>query len=200
MPTLLRIDCSPRLEQSHSRQLADFIESRWKTLHPDGHVIYRDLAWKPVPHLSNETIAGFQCSPENMTDQLKAATAVSDELIAELKNATEVIISSPLYNLSTPSVLKAYIDQIVRSGHTFAVRDDGSYQGLLAGRKVHLALVMGASSTRFPDFQQNYLKAVLNIIGLEVANVFRLEDTSNPEAVTKNLPLIHHQITKQFSA
>lgn len=200
MPTLLRIDCSPRLRQSHSRQLADLIESRWKVLYPTARVIYRDLAKRPVPHLNNEAIAGFQSHPENMTDELKSATAISDELICELKNASEIIISSPLYNLSTPSVLKAYIDQIVRSEHTFSVRNDGSYQGLLTDRKVHLALAMGASSNSVPDFQQSYLKAILSMIGLEVENVFSLEDTINPETLRKNLSLVQHQIQNQLSA
>lgn len=203
MPTLLRIDCSPRTKQSHSRRLADFIESKWLELYPRASVVYRDLIKTHVPHISNDTITGFHTPSSEMTLALKEATALSDELISEVKQADEIIISSPLYNLSTPSVLKAYIDQIVRSGHTFRVRTDGSYEGLLKGRKVHLALVMGANYTndshRLPDFQQSHLKAILNLIGLEIANVFSLEGTADYKALERNLPLIHNQIVKEFS-
>lgn len=204
MPTLLRIDCSPRTKKSHSRRLADFIESKWLELYPRSTVLYRDLLKTNIPHISNDTIAGFHTPSSEMTLILKEATALSDELISEFKQADEIIISSPLYNLSTPSVLKAYIDQIVRSGHTFEVKADGSYEGLLKGRKVHLALVMGANYTddsyRLPDFQQAHLKAILGLIGLEVTNVFSLEGTADYKVLKKNLPTVHNQIITEFSA
>lgn len=202
MPTLLRIDCSPRIAQSHSRRLADFIESKWTASNPGGHVLYRDLAKSEIPHISNETISAFHSRPEEMPLALKEASALSDELIKELKKADEILISSPLYNLSNPSVLKAYIDQIVRSEHTFTLKPDGSYEGLLEGRRVYLALVMGAhytqASHRPPDFQQAYLKAILSFIGLEVSGVFSLEGTADPAALKRNLPAIHQQITNKF--
>ncbi|MCE7996231.1 MAG: FMN-dependent NADH-azoreductase [Roseivirga sp.] len=203
MPSLLRIDCSPRVTQSHSRRLADFIESQWTAKHPDGQIIYRDLAKSDIPHISNETISGFHSRQDEMTWALKEATSLSDELIKELKSADELLISSPLYNLSCPSVLKAYIDQIVRSGHTFRLRPDGNYEGLLKGKNAYLALVMGAHYTqeahRPPDFQQAYLRAILGFIGLEVSSVFSLEGTADPSALKQNLPTIHNQITQQFS-
>lgn len=204
MSTLLRIDCSPRIAPSHSRRLADFIESKWIANHPEGHIQYRDLAKSEIPHISNETISAFQSQPEGMTLALKDASALSDELVKELKSADEILISSPLYNLSSPSVLKAYIDQVVRSGHTFTVKPDGSYEGLLKGRRVYLALVMGAhytqASHRPSDFQQAYLKAILSVIGLEVSRVFSLEGTADPAALKHNLPAIQQQITNEFSS
>jgi FMN-dependent NADH-azoreductase len=43
---------------------------------------------------------------------------VSDDLVAEIKSADHILIGTPMYNFSIPAILKAYIDQIVRSGVT----------------------------------------------------------------------------------
>src|SRR5262245_46329995 len=128
-PTLLRIDASARTEGSHSRTLADGVQARWLKAHPHGRVIRRDLAVAPQAHIEAATIQGFYTPPEQMTPELRAATAQSDELIAELKAAHTVLIAAPIYNFSIPSSLKAWIDQVVRIGHTFAYQD-GQFTGL----------------------------------------------------------------------
>ena len=43
MPTLLHLDSSP-LESSISRELTREFVKTWKAAHPDGEIIYRDLA------------------------------------------------------------------------------------------------------------------------------------------------------------
>ena len=49
----------------------------------------------------------------------------SDELIAELLAANEVVISTPMYNFNVPAVLKAWIDHIVRLNKTFSFGPEG---------------------------------------------------------------------------
>jgi FMN-dependent NADH-azoreductase len=46
MPTLLHLDSSP-LESSISRELTREFVKTWQNVHPDGTVIYRDLAANP---------------------------------------------------------------------------------------------------------------------------------------------------------
>ncbi|MEX0360710.1 MAG: FMN-dependent NADH-azoreductase, partial [Allomuricauda sp.] len=108
MKTLLRIDCSARKLGSHSRELADYFEARWKQSNPDGRVVHRDLTREQLPHIQNNTIEGFHVSPDKADVHQKNAVALSDRLISELKKADEVVVSSPLYNLNVPSNLKAY--------------------------------------------------------------------------------------------
>lgn len=203
MTTLLRIDASSRTEGSHSRSLADFAEARWKERNPNGKVIYRDLVKTAIPHIHNDTIAGFYTPADTMTLALKEATALSDELIAELKSADQILISSPLYNLSVPSNLKAWIDQVTRVGHTFGITEEGAYYGLLKGKKAYLALVKGGSYAGTPmeayDFQGPYLRSILQHMGIEVTEVFSLEGSSEAKALTHNLPIIHDQIAKTFN-
>jgi FMN-dependent NADH-azoreductase len=46
MPTLLQLDSSP-LESSISRELTREFAKTWQNAHPDGRVVYRDLAANP---------------------------------------------------------------------------------------------------------------------------------------------------------
>ena len=160
MKTLLRIDASSRVNGSHSRKLANYLEAAWKHQYPEGKVIYRDLLTQPIPHIANSTIKGFYTSPELQNEQTKSALSLSDTLIGELQSADEVLITSPLYNLNVPSSLKAYIDQIVRVGHTFTIDKNGIFKGLLRDKKAYLVLVKGGVYTDTPmeefDFQIPY--------------------------------------------
>jgi len=103
MTYILRIDTSPRKSDSLSRQLADYVEEHLLMLNPSLEVRLRDLGSTNLPHVSNRTITGFYTAPNDMTSELKAATALSDELISELKEANTLIISAPMYNFGVPS-------------------------------------------------------------------------------------------------
>ena len=62
---------------------------------------------------------GAFSAPEQHTEAHRKALAISDELIAELAAADEIIIGTPMYNFAIPAALKAWIDHVVRSGKTF---------------------------------------------------------------------------------
>ena len=143
MARILRIDSSSRLQDSHSRELADFFQATWLKQHPHDEVVRRDLVATPIPHIAEATIAGYYTPPEQQTDAMKAATALSDELIAELMTADILLFSVPMYNFSIPSSLKAYIDQIVRVGHTFGFDPEKGFYSHLAVLKSCLILRQG---------------------------------------------------------
>jgi len=189
MKKLLRIDCSSRIEGSHSRALANYFEKNWRESNPKGQVIYRDLAKQQLPHIQNKTIEGFYTPKEYQNSETIKATALSDELITELKSADEILISSPLYNLNIPSNLKAYIDQVVRIGHTFNINEKG-YYGLLKNKMAYIITVKGGTYKGTPmeqfDFQEPYLKAILGHIGICVSKVFSMEGTSDVNLLSKN--------------
>jgi len=169
MKTLLRIDTSARLEGSHSRKLGDYFQKKWSEHNPTGKIILRDLAKEVLPQLSNQEIKAFH----DPKDRDESITALSDELIAELIVADEILITSPLYNFFCPSSLKAYIDLVVRSGKTFRYVD-GSSIGVLFDKKATLITTRGGLSNASvsDDFQTEYLKAILGFIGVpQVANI-----------------------------
>lgn len=181
VPTLLRIDASARKNGSLSRQLADGIEQAWLNAHPDGLVQRRDLVQVPLPHISDLTIQGYYTPAEQMTNTLREATALSDALIAELKSAHTVLISAPIYNFSLPSALKAWIDQVVRIGHTFAY-DGQRFTGLVTQPRAVLALAYGAAGYQGPmkdmDHLRPYLTQLLGFLGLPRVDVVAVEATT----------------------
>ncbi len=176
MKTLLRMDASIRTEGSHSRALADCFERRWLEEHPGGRVVRRDLAREPVPHLNEGTAQAL------MGGFLPRAGAVSplelsDGLIAELEAADEVLVSSPVYNFNTPSMLKAWADHVVRAGRTFAI-NEGGFCGLLGGKSVCLITVRGGLDPRQTDCQGPFLQAVFRFLGFERVEWIALEGTT----------------------
>jgi len=182
MTSLLRIDSSSRREGSHSRELADVIAQVWRDKHPGGTVVERDLIADPVPHIANETIAGFYSDPSAYSAETAAAMVLSDALVHELIAADDLLFSVPIYNFSVPSALKAWIDQIVRPGYTFQFNEDGSVIGLLQNKRVYVALAYGLnySGTDLAayDFLKPYLETTFGYIGLTDVKFIAVEGTA----------------------
>ncbi|MCO7187189.1 MULTISPECIES: NAD(P)H-dependent oxidoreductase [unclassified Pseudoalteromonas] len=183
MPTILRLDSSPRDNSSHSRAVADAVEQSLISNSEDWSVIRRDLSTQHIDVISQETIEGFYAAKESLPQNLKKAIALSDELIAELAEAETLIISAPIYNFSIPSSLKAWIDQIVRVNETFAF-DGDSFNGLAKTKRAILALSYGATGytqggeLSDMNFFEPYLVSLLKFIGINELEVFRIEGTS----------------------
>jgi FMN-dependent NADH-azoreductase len=168
MPTLLHLDSSP-LEGSISRELTREFVKTWKNAHPDGTVIYRDLAANPPKLVDTAWIYSAHTPEANRTPEQKAALALSDELIAELEQADEYVFGVAMHNFSIPSVLKLWIDQVVRSGRTFVYAENGP-QGLLHGKATILVASGGVYEAGTPagamNFVDPYLKTILGFVGL----------------------------------
>lgn len=164
--TLLHLDSSPRGDRSISRALTKQFVNLWKQMYPDEPVTYRDLGRYPVPAIDEAWIAAAFCPPDRLTSALEAALMISDELIDELLAANLYVFGVPMYNYSVPASFKAYIDQVVRVRRTFLV-DANGYEGLLKGKKALVITTRGGSYAGEPlDFQEPYLRAVFEFIGM----------------------------------
>ena len=113
MSHLLHIDSSLRSEGSRSRQLSAYYAERWRALHPDGVVTYRDLAADPVPHLDHAAFSARFVPAADHTPEQAAARAVTEKLVDEVLAADTILIGMPLYNFGPPSTFKAWFDRIV---------------------------------------------------------------------------------------
>jgi FMN-dependent NADH-azoreductase len=169
MPTILHLDSSP-LPTSISRELTKEYVNEWKTAHPGGTVIYRDLAASaPKPIDAAWVFASFTAEASRTPEQ-NALLATSEELIAELLRADEYVIGVAMHNFAIPSSLKLWIDQVVRAGRTFTYGADGP-NGLVQGKR---AVILSASGgvysagtpTAAANFMDPYLKTVLGFIGV----------------------------------
>ncbi|WP_327685949.1 FMN-dependent NADH-azoreductase [Streptomyces sp. NBC_00467] len=170
MATLLHIDSSvfPG-KASASRSVADAFRTAWEEQHPEGTVIYRDVAADPVPHMTLEAHTAGLADPSERTAGQSAAFAARVKLIEELEQADAVLIGAPMYNFSIPSTLKAWLDNVILPGRTTG--ESPSAQGtpvtVVASRGGSYA--PGTPREGF-EFVQNYLEAVLRgSLGLEPA-------------------------------
>jgi FMN-dependent NADH-azoreductase len=169
MPTLLQLDSSP-LESSISRELTREFVKTWKAAHPDGTVIHRDLAANVPKPLDSSWIFSSFTPDASRTPEHKAALALSDELIAELESADEYVIGVAMHNFSIPSVLKLWIDQVVRIGRTVAYGENGP-KGLLQGKKATIIIASGGvyeagTPAEAMNFVDPYVKVILGFMGI----------------------------------
>jgi FMN-dependent NADH-azoreductase len=133
-------------------------------------IVTRDLATTKIPYVDLPWIAGAFSAPDKHTDEHKAALKISDELIAELLAADEIVISTPMYNFNVPAALKAWIGHIVRLYKTFSVGPEG-LKGLAAGKKVTIIIASGSEySSGSPIESYNvegpYFRVILGFIGI----------------------------------
>ena len=206
MSYLLRIDTSPRDADSQSRALADRLEPHILQAHGLSRVMRVDVAERNLPHIAQDTITGFYTPPEAMTPKLEGATALSDALIAELKSAGALLISAPIYNFSLPSSLKAWVDQVVRIGHTFSY-DGQNFGGLLPADHAYLALAYGSAGyepggpMRAMDHLEPYLRDLMTFLGIGSVEAFRIQGTTGePDAVSAAQARLANDIATHFAA
>jgi len=102
-------------------------------------------------------------------------------LIQEVEAADVIVIGTPMHNLTVPSVLKAWIDQILRAGRTFKSTLAGKV-GMLRDRPVFIGIASGGVFTgdraNQPDFLTPYLAAVLGSIGLKTLQFLPVQATA----------------------
>ena len=170
MPTLLHLHASPRGDFSISRQLSTAAVAAWKEKHPGGKVVERDLTKTDMTFVDLDWIIGASSTPDQLTNSHKSALAISDTLIAELLEADEIVIGTPMYNFAVPAVVKAWIDHVVRNGKTFNYVATGP-EGLAKGHKVVVVVASGgsydtASGLETYNYVIPYLRHILGFIGI----------------------------------
>jgi FMN-dependent NADH-azoreductase len=198
MTHILHIDSSPRGERSISRTLTREFISEWKQIHPSDIVIYRDIGRYPVPPIDESWIAASFSSSDQITPELATALTISDELIDELLAAELYVFGIPMYNYSIPANFKAYIDQIVRVRRTFVVSQNG-YEGLLKNKKLLVITTRGGSySAGALDFQEPYLRAVFELIGITDITFIHAENLSEGAEVRQQSLAAARAAIRQF--
>ncbi|MFH8703857.1 FMN-dependent NADH-azoreductase [Streptomyces rubrogriseus] len=169
MATLLHIDSSVfPAGASASRSVTAVFRRTWEEQHPEGTVIYRDLAAAPVPHITADAWSAGYADPSERTARQSTAFAARLELIEELERADAILIGAPMYNYTVPSTLKAWLDSVLLLGRTAG--ESPSAQGTPA---VVVASRGGSYGPGTPrenfEFVQNYLEAVLrSTLGLDL--------------------------------
>jgi FMN-dependent NADH-azoreductase len=186
MASLLHLDSAAnRSGESVSRELTSLFARAWTEVNGPAGYRYRDLAADPVPPLDTAYctlgrrvervgLLPRERVPELVTGAAEArAWAVTRPLIDELLAAGTVVIGAPMYNLSVPALLKAWIDRITFPG---AFADPAGGGSRLRDTKVVVVAARGGaygpgSGRQDQDFQTPYLRAYFGRHGVPEANL-----------------------------
>lgn len=126
------------------------------------------------------TITELDLTKENLTPLNRTSLEERDRLLKseemdapmlqyakQFAEADEIVIAAPFWDLSFPSILKIYMEQITVAGITFEYRN-GRPTGLC--KATRLVYVTTAGGEIFCDFGYAYIKALAN-------NFFGIPDT-----------------------
>ena len=180
MNNVLVLKSSILADNSQTNQLSDYFVSKLA----GKNVVIRDLAANPLPHFDATAATALRGQPTSAEEN--TLLALSDELVAEIKNADTLIINAPMYNFHIPTQLKSYFDFIARPRVTFQYSEKGP-EGLLKGKKaVVLAAFGGFHQNQPTDLVTSYMKAILGFVGITDVQFVYMEGIGfGPEAVEK---------------
>ena len=193
---VLEIAASGRSEGSVSRRLSADLIAALEDRHGQIELTRRDLG-KGLPFVDEAWInANFTPAEERNAEQ-RAALAISDALVDELKAADVLVIGTPIYNFGVPATLKAWVDMVARARLTFRYTENGP-KGLLEGKKAYVIVASGGVPVDSAvDFATPYLRHALSFIGITDVDVIAADrlnsrqDESIDAARVRIAELIH---------
>jgi FMN-dependent NADH-azoreductase len=190
MIRILHVSCSPRGQASESYRISQKIIGFLLQKEPAAILVNRVIGGGAIPHIDESYATALGATEQSSAELFpQGSMSKSEELIQELENSDVVVIGTPMHNFTVPSVLKAWIDHIVRIRRTFNVTRDGKV-GALRDRPVFVAVSSGGKFSgeraRQPDFLTPYLRAILGTIGLHDLTFFSVEgSTLGPDAMAE---------------
>ena len=185
--TVLQLDASPAGSASITRQVSAAIADAVVARSPGARLVRRDLVADPIPHLDTAALTSLkrQTGSAAPDEAVEAARALNDRLVEEFLAADVVVVGAPMYNLSIPTQLKAWIDRVAQAGRTFRYTAAGP-EGLAGGKKVVIVSSRGgryagqAMETAL-DHQEAYLRAIFGFFGITDVTVVRTEGVAMGE-------------------
>ena len=190
MIRILHVSCSPRGQASESYRISQKIIGFLLQKEPAAILVNRVIGGGAIPHIDESYATALGATEQSSAELFpQGSMSKSEELIQELENSDVVVIGTPMHNFTVPSVLKAWIDHIVRIRRTFNMTRDGKV-GALRDRPVFVAVSSGGKFSgeraRQPDFLTPYLRAILGTIGLHDLTFFSVEGSAlGPDAIAE---------------
>lgn len=162
MAQLLYIKANPKPDaDSITFQLSEAFVEAYQKNHPGDEIVTLDLYREGVRFLSGS----------DLRDMFSGKDFDVRQYATQFARADKYIFAAPLWNLSIPAILKAYIDYITFAGITFKYTATGPV-GLLAGqnKKAAYLVARGGSYGAKPmaDFEmgERYLRTIMGFLGV----------------------------------
>ncbi|CAG23815.1 FMN-dependent NADH-azoreductase [Photobacterium profundum] len=157
---VLYITANPKLiHHSVSLSLGELALQYYRELNPS-HITDRlDLTTEEYPHLNSDTLSNFMNPHSNLATQSKI-----------FKDYDKYIIVAPMWNLTVPSALKAYLDTVIIPNVLFRYTEQGTCEGLCGGKMIYIG-ARGGDYSHPPQseyaFDDKYMEGIAKMIGLE---------------------------------
>jgi FMN-dependent NADH-azoreductase len=159
---VLYIKANPKEEgQSRTFKISDGFMEEYRRHHPQDEVMILDLYKEDIGFLSEEGIR-LKFNPGEGRDPLL-------RYARQFVEADKIVFAEPLWNLSIPAILKAYIDYICIVGMTFKYTAEGPV-GLCKGKKALNVTARGGDYSTGPfaawEMGDKYLRTVMGFLGI----------------------------------
>lgn len=148
---------------SRTFKIADAFIENYKALNPEDEIITLDLYKEGINFLTEEGVMMHNPSEGEGKEHpvLKYAYQFAD--------ADKYVFAEPLWNLSMPAILKAYLDYVCVTSITFKYTAQGPV-GLCQGKKAINITTRGGEYSFGPaaDFEMGdrYLKTIMGFLGV----------------------------------
>ncbi|CRX65122.1 NAD(P)H-dependent oxidoreductase [Acinetobacter baumannii] len=197
MAKILVLKSSIMGEGSQTNRLIDVMLEHRKDQGLQDDITIRNLAEMNLPVLDLEIFQALR-GAENVNQDIQQIVTLSDELIAELKNADLLIIGAPMYNLNVPTQLKNWFDLVARARQTFRYTETYP-QGLVEGVKAVVVSSRGGIHVgQETEAVTPYLKAVLGLMGIHDVDFIYAEGLDMQAYRNNALDLASQQV-KEFA-
>ena len=157
--------------QSRTFKVADSFIEEYKKANPTDEVVTLDLYKENIDFLRADDL-GVLFGPK--TEESK-----NNELLKyayQFAEADKYVIAAPMWNLSMPAILKAYIDYISVVGITFAYTAQGPI-GLLKDKKAVHIVSRGGEYVNAPyEMGDKYIRTILGFYGITDVETIAIEN------------------------
>lgn len=157
--------------ESRTFKVSDSFVEEYKKNNPEDKIITLDLYKENIDFLRVDDLGklfGPKDEESKNNSILKYAYQFAD--------ADKYIIAAPMWNLSFPAILKAYIDYVSVSGITFKYTAEGPV-GLLNNKKaVHIVSRGGGYDNSPYEMGDRYLRTILGFFGIKDIETIAIEN------------------------
>lgn len=147
--------------ESRTYQVADHFVEAYKKKNPEDEITVLDLYEEKIDFLQAEDL-GRIFGPKDEESK-------NDPILKyayQFAEADKYVIAAPMWNLSMPAILKAYIDYVSVTGIAFKYTAEGPV-GLLNDKKaVHIVSRGGVYTDSPYEMGDRYLKTILGFFGI----------------------------------
>lgn len=172
MPLLLCVKANPKpVEESKSLTIAEEFLHIYRQKNPRDLIVERDVYREPVPFVDADVIKGWEklSRQEELNPAEKEKIEAINVLTEQFLAADKYIFVTPMWNLSVPPLMKAYLDTVVVAGKTFSYTEQGAV-GLVKGKKALHIHARGGYYNQPPmdqmEFADRYVRAIFAFLGI----------------------------------